>query len=529
VFLAECEHFQPPELRDFADGQHSFLLTVLNVEFVRPKLYAKDRRALPRCLEYLEESTRMSKLREIGFNERARNDDGRRVYDIKVLDNAYRINLERITNGSACESDTDLAEKVFSVLLTATRLLTIEELQHAVCAIQDLKEPPDFKLLHEWEALQGSCGGLIQQDQAGFVTFMHSSLQVFLDGHYEFFGDRERWMSRACSRYLASKSFSDGICKTVEALQTRLKDWPFLLYAAHYWRQHFGHKDVHPGVTPTNSQTCDDRCESATELFLCNGNVAAAAQIRSTPDDLQRRRLSQYLAQSDEQKGPRRLKCSLVIQEGSHPLVKRSNLEPNDTAGLHWACELGCTLLFRKVTIQDHKLDRTDWLLYTPLHYAAMTGCAEIVRDLINMGAQPDIGNVWKMTPLALAARNGHVCVVQSLLQLKGKVNVNSSDHNLNSNWSETVLPLDATIDSSNVVWTKLVGGRTPLHHAARDNRVEVVELLLADERTNVNHVDGDGFTALHRAAKKGNVEVVKLSWKPQMGPTSTQATPSCT
>ena len=52
---------------------------------------------------------------------------------------------------------------------------------------------------------------------------------------------------------------------------------------------------------------------------------------------------------------------------------------------------------------------------------------------------------------------------------------------------------------------------KTPLQYAAMKGHTAIVELLLGNERINVNLVNEDGNTALHYAAWKGHKNVVEL------------------
>ena len=51
----------------------------------------------------------------------------------------------------------------------------------------------------------------------------------------------------------------------------------------------------------------------------------------------------------------------------------------------------------------------------------------------------------------------------------------------------------------------------SPLMYAAKLGRVATPKVLLAENRSILNHKDRHGYTALHYAAENGHVEVVKL------------------
>ncbi|RUS31605.1 ankyrin repeat-containing domain protein [Jimgerdemannia flammicorona] len=85
-------------------------------------------------------------------------------------------------------------------------------------------------------------------------------------------------------------------------------------------------------------------------------------------------------------------------------------------------------------------------------------------------------------TPLHCAAGEGHLEIVQALVIEFGQ-NVNAVD------------------DS----------GRTPLHFAAREGHADIVKILVADLGANGNVMDKFGYTPLHVAVEQGHVSVVGL------------------
>jgi ankyrin repeat protein len=52
--------------------------------------------------------------------------------------------------------------------------------------------------------------------------------------------------------------------------------------------------------------------------------------------------------------------------------------------------------------------------------------------------------------------------------------------------------------------------GQSPLHLAVEENGNEIIDLLLAHDKVNVDHADEDGETALHFAASESNVNAVQ-------------------
>ena len=56
--------------------------------------------------------------------------------------------------------------------------------------------------------------------------------------------------------------------------------------------------------------------------------------------------------------------------------------------------------------------------------------------------------------------------------------------------------------------------GRVPLHWAAQDGHLEIVETLLATKAVDVNILDNDGNNALHLAQRNGHLKIVEYLLK---------------
>lgn len=445
-------------------------------------------------------------------------------YETRVLENAYKNNIERIMDETVEPSLPDLASKIFGVLLTSVRLLTVEELQHAICAIQqpDLPFTSTSSPFYTWEDLQRVCQGMIQVDQAGFVIFIHSSLGTYLDCSQDFFQDKQSVMASACFRYLAMDAFSQGVCTTAENLEQRMEMWPFFPYAARYWKRHINHR-IDPSLlgndfaAPTlklqEPRACDDRCAKAAEFFGLDQNVESAFQIECLPDKLENQLFRKLCSEHSMEELLGRFKVVLVITEGSKPMETRSMLERNYKCGLHLACELSCPTMFSKLNIcKGPGLDRQDLDGRSPLIFAARSGNSTFAKTLLNLGVEPDVADSGGMTALAWASKQGHQLIVDALLEHTDRVNPNSVGELVSSNWVDSIIPLGKEqLDLDSVVCVASIGGRTPLHHAARNNHIEIVQSLLKDSRTDANHFDGDGLNVLHRTAKKGHLDLVKL------------------
>ncbi|RYP13405.1 hypothetical protein DL767_010763 [Monosporascus sp. MG133] len=119
-----------------------------------------------------------------------------------------------------------------------------------------------------------------------------------------------------------------------------------------------------------------------------------------------------------------------------------------------------------------------------PLLWASENGDTEMIKLLLDNGIDMAASNNGKRTPLVAASDEGHVDVVRLLLATS-KIDVNSKD-------SES--------------------GRTPLMAASDKGHVDVVRQLLAASKTDIDLKDSEsGRTSLSWAAEKGYETVVKL------------------
>eukprot|EP00752_Nemacystus_decipiens_P007867 g7028.t1 len=149
----------------------------------------------------------------------------------------------------------------------------------------------------------------------------------------------------------------------------------------------------------------------------------------------------------------------------------------------------------------------------SPLYVAALRGAEGVSRMLVAAGADPNVRGGTR-TPLQGAAAGGHHGIVALLLS-KGAL------PNVKTNFTrESALHVAAKFGHGQCVSELLLSGvdknwcdrdrRTPLHLAAQDNHVGVVEQLLAvgaqvDARERL-----DCCSSLDLAAGKGHVRVVR-------------------
>lgn len=167
----------------------------------------------------------------------------------------------------------------------------------------------------------------------------------------------------------------------------------------------------------------------------------------------------------------------LLIQHGAKVHARRPNW---GDMPLHWAANEKIARLFKEDDMDVHARDRVG---RTPLHWAAQSGHAETAEYLIECGADVNARDE------PFVSRSPTSAMINGFVRLVERVR-----------W---IRPLIKNI--TNARYT----GDTPLHCAAREGRIEVVELLLK-AGAQVNAADDHGRTPLHCAAFRGQRDVIE-------------------
>ena len=197
----------------------------------------------------------------------------------------------------------------------------------------------------------------------------------------------------------------------------------------------------------------------------------------------------------------------------------------------------------------DHgaNVNSRGWMGSTPLHKAASAGQADVAEILIQRGAKihsrrPERGDMalhWAAnekvarllkedemdvnvrdksgrTPLHWAAQSGHTETARYLIESGADVNARdepfvsrSPASKLIDKWVRRVERVPGLRALMKNITNARYTGDTPLHCAAREGRIEVVELLLK-YGAEVDAADDHGMTSLHWAAFRGQHAVIE-------------------
>ncbi|CAK8679344.1 unnamed protein product [Clavelina lepadiformis] len=150
---------------------------------------------------------------------------------------------------------------------------------------------------------------------------------------------------------------------------------------------------------------------------------------------------------------------------------------------LHYACQEGNLASLKTLMKLGVSARLKSWKKQSAMHFASMYGRYNACVRLLDSDQGPNIINEKDdqgMTPLHFAAMNGHVKVVQ-LLMNRGAI-----------------------------IHRNLIGA-TPLHVAASSGYTRTIRSLVEMHGHLLDQVDGDGNTAMHLAASAGHVNAVEL------------------
>ncbi|KAK4112126.1 hypothetical protein N656DRAFT_768782 [Canariomyces notabilis] len=155
----------------------------------------------------------------------------------KELDETYDQAMQRIQNQD--EGQAALAHRVLYWISYSLRPLTVAELQHALAV-----EPGDDDLeedgLHETEFMVSVCAGLVTVDrESDQIRLVHYTTQSYLERtRTARFPEARSTIAKTCLAYLLFRPFAERYCLRKAELYTRLRNYPFLRYAASHWGDH---------------------------------------------------------------------------------------------------------------------------------------------------------------------------------------------------------------------------------------------------------------------------------------------------
>ncbi|EAY01306.1 ankyrin repeat protein, putative [Trichomonas vaginalis G3] len=194
-----------------------------------------------------------------------------------------------------------------------------------------------------------------------------------------------------------------------------------------------------------------------------------------------------------------------LLSKGANPnIADKRNRYP-----LHFAAMKGDIDIVRALIGAKADVNKQDWDDYSPLHYCAQNGFISGAKALLDEGAQINIQTRLKESPLIIAIQNGQTEMVDFLIQSHADVSLPALHNQYPLFFVSDGVTAELLIKAGANVNSTDENNQTPLHHAAQDGYLDVVEILLKSG-AKVNATDNQKQTPLHIAAGNGQVDVCK-------------------
>lgn len=209
-----------------------------------------------------------------------------------------------------------------------------------------------------------------------------------------------------------------------------------------------------------------------------------------------------------------------------------NELQADGMSALFWAVYYDETDMVRLLLDAGANADIENRFGLTPLIQASMNGNSEVITMLLDAGANPNAYTLQGDTALMNAAKAGSLAGVQQLVEAGAEIDARdthlfqtplmwaAADNN-----AEIVRYLaengaDINAQSAQLIFEGVqeggppgfvaTGGLTALHHAARENAIETVEVLLSFG-ADLDIPDPQGISPLRVAAANANLDLAKI------------------
>uniref|UniRef100_A0A8D0A1U4 Euchromatic histone-lysine N-methyltransferase 1b n=1 Tax=Sander lucioperca TaxID=283035 RepID=A0A8D0A1U4_SANLU len=205
-------------------------------------------------------------------------------------------------------------------------------------------------------------------------------------------------------------------------------------------------------------------------------------------------------------------KVVLMLVDGIDPNFKMES--QNKRTPLHAAAEGGYKDICHMLVQAGANVDMCDEDQRTPLMEACENNYMETVQYLLRAGASATHKDVEGFTCLHLAAKSGHYSIVEHILST-GLININCQD---DGGWTAMIWATEYKhVDQVKLLLSKGADisirdkeENICLHWAAFSGSVEIAELLL-NARCHLQAVNIHGDSPLHIAARENRLECVTL------------------
>ncbi|CAI7653163.1 unnamed protein product [Penicillium pancosmium] len=385
------------------------------------------------------------------------------------------------------------------------RAMKESELSDAL-AIRNAQNVVNVKYRPTTKTILECCQGLATVDGEGRIRLAHYTIQEYLgDNSGDLFPRAKATIAVTCLRYLVFENFQDGPWPTWFEIESRIKMFPFLAWAARYWGRFTRQTESDPEVWTT--------------LFAFFSSPAATAisnQVRQYSMAL----IGKYWNESE-------CRSFLALHHASrHGLERALNtLMDSGAYGVNVLTQIGSTPIIHAAS-GGHLLTTRGLLAHgadpylsnwygNALHCATEANKANTVRELVRWGMDPNADH--KDRPYLVAALDEDAAdAFAALVELGADIELQSSTRS-----HDHLFFVAALSDCHEVValmlkrgWAEIEmrnsSGHTAIHCATLGGAVTTVRRLV-EAGANIDAMDNEGRTALEHAELDGNRTIAKL------------------
>ncbi|KAL8852925.1 MAG: hypothetical protein Q9221_002175 [Calogaya cf. arnoldii] len=412
---------------------------------------------------------------------------------------AHHADLERYVNEKIINSDvSDEIDDAFQKDIVRKIVQGAQEMPRLISVSRKYR-PSREKLLD-------SCHGLVTIDEESqIIRLVHHSVHTFLLGNHEDLERDERILAKLCIDYQMLQPFTSGCCHDEDEVIERLRDCPFIVYAATYWIWQY-------------AKGCQEEYWTAKEAISCNPlHMAAMFGLH----DIAAKLLPNYGIDEPTHMGTTALMKAASC--GHRSLVSLFMDEKADPTKhnwygtvLHTAAEAGQVNCIRELLDRGVDVNTEDTHGRTPLICATESGHTPAMRALLRRGADMNQFYRGKGSPLVIAVQQGgSPIVIRTLLRCGADPSIRSVKGSLPLHMGKMRFNDDIEVASMLINYGADVNalderGLRPIHIAAAADGEKCIQLFLNHD-ANIDAQSDDQATALFIAAYLHRVNAVRL------------------
>ncbi|KAL8673746.1 MAG: hypothetical protein Q9168_001853 [Polycauliona sp. 1 TL-2023] len=327
----------------------------------------------------------------------------------QTLHAAFEDTMQRIHRQS--KTRKDIAIQTLRLICRAKRPMALSELCDALAFRPGLKAV-NRKYRPSRERVLDACHGLVTIDEESqIIRLVHYSVHAFLLGSEGDLIRDERSIAKLCIDYQMLQPFASGCCQDEDEILDRVKECPFVAYAACYWGSH---------LLAADDLTIDN---DALNFLRARPQLACSYQNWQYEKG---RRKEYWNAEEAASCKPLHMAAMFGlygIAQNLLPLYAIDETTHMGSTALTKAASCGHSRLVSLLMDNGANPAKHNWY-GTMLHCAAEAGEVQCIDMLLDRGIDVDIEDDYGRAPLICAAQSGHTGAMRALLKRGADVNV---------------------------------------------------------------------------------------------------------